>query len=151
MNAASTGPRSLHRIAIVDDHSIIRAVFRSLAEDDESLNMIWTATCLEEAKKELENAAPDILILDVSLPDGVGYDLLPMIQKNHPRTKVMMVSSHEEREYAQRAQSMGARGYLTKNASTHDLTQAIHLILANKTYFKPEVVLSKPNAALPGN
>ena len=158
MNRSETSPPNLseayHRlssskysIAIIDDHSIIRAVFRSLAEDDDQLEMIWCAKSLAEGRAALHNKEPDLLILDVSLPDGLGYEILPYLNEKHPNTKVLMVSSHEEREFSQKAHEMGAKGYLTKNSSLNDLTVAIHHILNDKKYFRPEVLV-RQGAAL---
>lgn len=132
-----------HRIAVVDDHSIILAVFRSLVEDDADLELAWTASCLKEALHKIPEDSPDLLILDVSLPDGMGYDLLPFVVSNYPHTKIMMVSSHEDREFAQRAHDLGACGYVTKNASAHELIGAIHTVLKDGTYFKPELMFQK--------
>ncbi len=124
------------RIAVVDDHSIIRAVFRTLVEDDPNLQFLWSASTLDEARGYLSETPPDMLIVDISLPDGEGYDLIPEAFSRRPDLRVLVVSSYEDVDHAWRALDCGAHGYLTKNSSPGDILEAISSIQKGGTSFK---------------
>lgn len=121
---------------MVDDYSIIRAVFKSLVEDDPGLKFVWSASTLAEARTKLRHTVPDMLIVDISLPDGEGYELISEVLAVRPTMRVLVVSSHEEPEHAQRARACGAQGYMTKNSSPGDVLEAIWLIQRGGTCFK---------------
>jgi DNA-binding NarL/FixJ family response regulator len=133
---------SAWRIAIVDDYSIMRAVFTSLMEDHRGLEVVWSASSLAEARLNLWRDIPDMLIVDVSLPDGEGYELIGEALAVQPVPRVLVISNHAGREYAQRALDCGAKGYLTKNSSPGDIIEAIALIQRGGTCFK---TLGKPH------
>ncbi len=126
------------RIAVVDDHSIMRAVYRSLVDDSPELDMVWSASTLEEARMHIErDEIPDVMIMDVTLPDGTGYELVSEILLKHPKVPILMVSAHEEKTYIQKAAACGARGYLVKDSSPAELMDALETVLNGETYFKP--------------
>lgn len=131
---------AIMRIAIVDDHSIMRAVYRSLIDDSPELDLAWSASTLDEARLHIErDDVPDIIIMDVTLPDGTGYELVREIIKKHPKLPILMVSAHEERSYAQHAMEAGARGYLVKDSSPAELMDALECVISGESYFKPAV------------
>lgn len=126
------------RIAVVDDHSIMRAVYRSLIDDSPDLEMAWSAATLGEARLHIErDDIPDIIIMDVTLPDGTGYELVREILEEHPRLPILMVSAHEERSYARHAAEAGAKGYLVKDSSPAELMDALETVISGESYFKP--------------
>lgn len=126
------------RIAVVDDHSIMRAVYRSLVDDSPEFIMAWSASTVEEARLHVErDEAPDVMIMDVTLPDGTGYDLLGEVLQKFPSLPVLMVSAHEEKSYVRKAAEGGARGYLVKDSSPSELMDALEAVLSGETYFKP--------------
>lgn len=128
------------RIAVVDDHSIMRAVYRSLVDDSPELNMIWSASKIEEARMHIDRQEiPDVIIMDVTLPDGTGYELVREILGKHPHIPILMVSAHDEKSYAQHALECGARGYLVKDSSPSELMDALETVLSGETYFKPSL------------
>jgi DNA-binding NarL/FixJ family response regulator len=129
------------RIAVVDDHSIICAVFRSLAEDTPGMEFAWSAGNIAGGLATLNRQAPDVLIVDVNLPDGNGYDLIRQALQAHKDLRILMVSTHEEVVYAQRALEAGARGYMNKNTSPDELLQALYAVHAGERYFNPPVPL----------
>lgn len=137
-----TSPHSKRRwrVAVVDDYSIIRAVFKSLVDDDPELSLIWSASCLAEARSHLARNVPDLLILDVSLPDGNGIDLAREILASLPHLKVLIVSSHEGTAQAEAALACGAKGYVAKSSSPEDLVGAIDVIRKGGTYFRKRTV-----------
>jgi len=140
MTTNRTESRSL-RIAALDDHSIIRAVFRTIAEDAHDLELAWTASTIAEANREFAKEVPDLMLVDVSLPDGEGYDFIEEALKKCPGLAILMVSMHEETVYAQRAYDVGARGYVVKNISPRELLKVMQSILDGETHFTPQVTL----------
>lgn len=130
------------RIAVVDDHSIMRAVYRSLVDDSPELEMAWSASTIKEARLHVErDEAPDVMIMDVTLPDGTGYELLKDVLAKFPKVPILMVSAHEEKSYVRQAAEGGARGYLVKDSSPSELMDALETVLSGETYFKPALDL----------
>ncbi len=128
------------RIAVVDDHSIMRSVYRSLVEDTPGMIIAWSASNLEEARLHLErDDKPDVMILDLTLPDGTGYELAREVLKQYPKLSILMVSAYQDKSYAQEAAECGARGYLVKDSSTQELLEALEAVLAGERYFKPAI------------
>ncbi|HEY1083061.1 MAG TPA: response regulator transcription factor [Prosthecobacter sp.] len=128
------------RIAVVDDHSIMRAVYRSLIDDSPELQMAWSASTIEEARLHIErDDVPDVIIMDVTLPDGTGYELVREILRKHPKIPILMVSAHEERAYVKQAADAGARGYLVKDSSPAELMDALETVISGESYFKPSL------------
>lgn len=126
------------RIAVVDDHSIMRAVYRSLIDDCPELLMAWSASNVEEARLHIEkDEIPDVMIMDVTLPDGLGYDLVKEILHQHPNLPILMVSAHDEKSYVTQAYEAGARGYLVKDSSPAELMDALETVMSGESYFKP--------------
>ena len=136
----SVHPVAIMRIAVVDDHSIMRAVYRSLIDDSPELEMAWSASTVDEARLHIErDDIPDIIIMDVTLPDGTGYDLVREILNEYPNVPILMVSAHEERAYAEQAAECGARGYLVKDSSPAELMDALETVISGEVYFKPSL------------
>ena len=126
------------RIAVVDDHSIMRAVYRSLVDDSPELEMAWSAASIKEARLHIErDDAPDVMIMDVTLPDGTGYEMVSEVLQKYPQVPILMVSAHEEKSYVQQAIECGARGYLVKDSSPSELMDALETVLSGEKYFKP--------------
>lgn len=124
------------RVAVVDDHSFIRAIFATIVEDDPDMELIWTASCLAEARANLHRNVPDLLILDITLPDGTGFELAREILEFLPELRVLIVSSHATKAHAKRAQDCGAKGYLTKSCSPDEIIEAIDVVRGGGTYFR---------------
>jgi DNA-binding NarL/FixJ family response regulator len=122
------------RIAVVDDMSIIRAVFRSIAEDSPNLNLLWTAPNITEARESLKGELPDLLILDVNLPDGDGFDFAIELTQDYPRLPVLMFSAHEGGSFVEKAAQCGAKGFLGKNVSPQKVVEAITIICSGGTF-----------------
>lgn len=143
-NSASpdTNPKII-RIAVVDDHSIMRAVYRSLVDDSPEMVMAWSAASVKEARMHLErDDAPDVMIMDVTLPDGTGYEMVGEVLQKYPDLPILMVSAHEEKSFVTQAVECGARGYLVKDSSPAELLDALETVLEGETYFKPGVSAS---------
>lgn len=127
------------RIMIVDDHPIMRHGLAQLIDAQVDLAVCCWAGAASEALMEIERNGPELALLDISLPDRNGLELLKDIKAQYPAVKVLMVSMHDESLYAERALRAGARGYIMKEEAADKLIEAIHTILAGRIYVSSEM------------
>jgi DNA-binding NarL/FixJ family response regulator len=130
------------KILICDDHPIVRNGLKLILQQLEEEAVIMDAGNGNEALSLLSMEAFDIVILDISLPDKNGLDVLQLIKASWPLTRVLILSMHQEEQYAMRAFSLGAWGYLTKDTAAEELVIAIKKIGEGAKY------LSKSLAAV---
>lgn len=123
------------RLAVVDDHAIIRGVFVTLVEDAPDLVMAWTASTLSEARDKLRQSPPDFLVMDVNLPDGNGFNFTREVLRDLPSLPILIVSAKEDRSYPERAAACGARGFIAKEASLEQLVEAVCVIQQGGRWF----------------
>lgn len=122
------------RLAIVDDHAIVRAGFREMLNDELGMEIQFEAGTAEEAKTLMRQHDCDVLMLDLSLPDENGIDLLRAIKQRHEETQVLIISSFSEERYALSMIRSGASGYLCKDCDRGDLINAIHTVAQGRRY-----------------
>lgn len=126
------------RILIADDHALVRAGIRALVEKIEGVTVVAEAGKGSEAKDLITQLQPDLVLLDITMPDGNGFDVLLHIQENSPQIRVIVLTVHEAGEYAIRALREGASGFLPKSAASTELEQAIHTVIKGGRYVSPE-------------
>jgi len=122
------------RLAIVDDHAIVRAGFREMLCDELGMSIEFEAGTAEEAQTLLRKHDCDVLMLDLSLPDQSGVDLLRSVKQRHDQTQVLIISSFSEERYALSMIRNGASGYLCKDCDKTDLINAIHTVAQGRRY-----------------
>lgn len=127
------------RIVIVDDHPLVLGAVKQLLDDNGGMSVVGVATSGEAAVDVVRNLNPDVVILDISLPDINGLDLCPLLLEVAPDLKVVFFSMHEEVSYVHRALSGGAVGYVLKSASEGCLISAVEQVRKGKYYLSPEV------------
>lgn len=129
------------KVIIVDDHPLVQEGIRSiLSRSDLKVDVIGQAENAAELLTLLSKKEPDIVLLDVSLPDRNGIDVLHDLKKMYPKLPILILSMHPERRFAVRALKAGAAGYLNKAAITKELIQAISTIVKQKKrYINTEV------------
>lgn len=111
------------RLAIIDDHAIVRAGFREMLSEELGLHIEFEAGTAAQAQAMLRNQPCDVLMLDISLPDLSGIDLLRTIKQRNTTTQVLIISSFSEERYALPMIRNGASGYLCKDCDRDDLAQ----------------------------
>ncbi len=116
------------RVAIVEDHTLVRDGFRNLIESLPDFEFIWWAGSVEEALKEIRRDPPDLLTSDISLPDGSGLEVVKAAISHNPPINVLVMSIHDETLFAQRALKAGAKGYLMKTAPQEDIEEALRKV-----------------------
>jgi DNA-binding NarL/FixJ family response regulator len=126
------------RTLIADDHALVRAGIRALVEKIKGVTVVAEAGRGSEAKELITQFQPDLVLLDITMPDGNGFDVLLHVQKNYPETRIIVLTVHEAGEYAIRALREGAAGFLPKSAASTELEQAIQTVMNGETYISPE-------------
>jgi two-component system response regulator NreC len=123
------------KILIVDDHALVRAGIKSLLVDVPEIEVISEAESGKEAKSKIAEQKPDIILLDISMPDINGLELAEYIKNNIPDIKIIILTMHENEEYYLSAMKKGVNGMLFKSITKKELIQAIKTVADNKVYF----------------
>jgi two-component system uhpT operon response regulator UhpA len=127
------------RIALVDDHPIVRAGFRQLLEMEPGWQVTAELGSARDVAAWLLNGACDVLVMDLSLPDGDGLVLIRHLLAQRPGLAIVVLSMHEGALFVQDALSAGARGYVTKRAAPDELVDAIRAIGRGERYLGQDV------------
>lgn len=122
------------KIAIVDDHSLIRRGLCQLFDDAENMAVCCEAKNVAECLSMIKSKAPDVLVLDISLPDGSGLDLIRRIKVIKPDVAILVSSMHDETLFAERALHAGAMGYISKQEAAEHIIDAVRRIAQGKIY-----------------
>jgi two-component system response regulator NreC len=126
------------RIVLADDHVLVREGLKSLLER-EHFQVMAEASDGQEAVKLIETHHPDIAIMDISMPTLNGIDAARALTRSAPKTKVILLTQHEEEQYIHEALEAGVRGYVLKNQVANDLIQAIRLVGRGEFYLSPGI------------
>lgn len=123
-----------HRILLIDDHPIMRHGLAQLIRMEPELEVCGEAGSAASGLAELEKLKPDLVIVDLTLPDKHGLELLKDIQAMRPGQRCIVLSMHDESLYAERALRAGARGYVMKETAAENLITAIQRVLGGSIY-----------------
>ena len=116
------------KVLIVDDHKLISEAWTSLLKDAPNIWVVGTADNAEDAFSMTHAHKPDIVLMDINLGAGSGFDATAKITDSMPKTRVIGLSLHDDITYVKKFLSIGAKGYLTKNTSKTELIEAIHSV-----------------------
>jgi DNA-binding NarL/FixJ family response regulator len=122
------------RILIVDDHAILRTGLRKILEDEIADAVIDEAGDADDALARLRAATWHVVVLDISLPGRSGLDILPEIRSAHPHTRVIVLSSFGDPQFAVRSLREGAAAFLTKERAARELIEAIRAVVAGRRF-----------------
>lgn len=131
--------RRPHRVLIVDDHPIVREGLRALISQQPDLEVCGEAEGVATALELVKTSAPDIAVIDISLKDGDGLELIRQIKQSSSSVPMLVSSMHEEGLYARRSLRAGALGYVSKENAARQIIDAIHRVLAGKIYLSDEI------------
>ena len=126
-------------VFIIDDHALLREGMCAMFERDERFTISGQGSSVEEGLALMKTKPPQLLLVDLVLPDGNGLVLVKKVAKEWPDTKVLVVSAHEDNIYAERALRAGARGYVCKSSPSADFIEAAITVLNGKVHASPEV------------
>jgi len=127
------------RIILADDHRIIRAGIRNLLDQEQDLAVVGEASDGREVIRLNQDLQPDVLIMDITMPNLNGIDATRQIIKQNPETKIIALSMHSDHHFVAEMLQAGATAYLLKDCVSDELVQAIRLVCQGKTYLSPEI------------
>jgi len=132
--------RSLHtRILIVDDHAVVRRGVRSLLEAQPEWEIVGEASTGRSALEMVERQNPDVVVLDLSLPELHGLEVTRRIRSSFPRVAVLVLTMHQSEELARQLREAGARAFVLKSDADQDLVKAVEALRAGDTFFSATV------------
>jgi len=146
--AARRRPR---RVLIVDDHPIVRQGLRRMIEPERDLTVCGEAQTEREARQAIRELAPDVVIIDISLAQGDGLELVRDVHAQHTDLPMLVLSMHDESIYASRLLAAGASGYIMKQAASDQLLVALRRVLEGEVYLSEALArrLSVPSEDVP--
>jgi two-component system response regulator NreC len=127
------------KLLIADDHAILRQGLRRILEAEPDMAVIGEAATGTDAVKRARQLKPDVVILDISMPDQDGIESLRQIVKTLPTARVLILTVHTEHHVISEAVSAGAAGYLAKDSLDHELVSAVRTVVHGGTVFSPNV------------
>lgn len=127
------------KLMLVDDHEIVRAGLRMMLEAEPGFEIVYEAASAEEALDQMEGCAPDVIIMDISLPEMDGVAATCRIRDKCPQTSVLALTIHEDERYFFRMLEAGAAGYIPKRAAPNDLVEAIRTVHKGQVYIYPSL------------
>jgi len=127
------------RVFIADDHAIVREGLKQILAEQRDIVVAGEAETGVDAVKLFRRSRCNVVLLDISLPDRNGIEVLKQIKTDKPELAVLMLSMHREDQYAIRALKAGASGYLTKQSAPRELVGAIRQVAAGQRYISPQL------------
>jgi DNA-binding NarL/FixJ family response regulator len=127
------------RIFLVDDHQLVRDGIKALLMSSNDISILGEASTGKECFEKIAIEPPDILILDISLPDTSGIEITKQITAEYPKTRVLILSMHTNEDFIFNSVKAGAKGYLPKNTSREELLSAIYSIYEGDEFFADSI------------
>lgn len=147
----SKPPPSKKRVLIVDDHPVVRHGFAQRINMEDDLEVCAQVATAHEAFALIDSLQPDIALVDISLDDGNGLDLIKDVRSRGDKVKILVVSSQDESVHAERCIRAGAQGYLQKNMAIDEIVHAIRRVLDDKYYLSERINNQVLNRLLSGS
>ena len=126
------------KLFIVDDHYMVIEGIQSLLKDEQGIDWMGHATNAASCLAFLQKQLPDVILMDINLPDMSGIELCKAVKEKYPSVFVIGLSTFNQYSLIGKMMDNGASGYVLKNATREELMEAIHTVLKNKTYFSRE-------------
>ncbi len=127
------------KILLADDHVVVRAGTRQLLERQPDIKVVGEASTGREAIQLTDDLGPDVVVMDVRMPDGGGIGATKRIKEKHPEIAVLVLTAHDDDEYVFALLQAGANGYLLKTAEADELTKAIRTVIKGDLALAPSV------------
>ncbi len=130
----------MSRIVLVDDHAIVREGFKRLIEQEPGLEVIAECRGADEALETVVQQRPDLVVLDLSLPDGGGLPLIEHMHNVAPTILIVVLSMHDTEPYVSESLRRGASGYVTKGVAPEELVAGLRAVLAGERFLSSDIV-----------
>lgn len=127
------------KVMLVDDHPILRRGLAELINQEKDLEICGEAENIEMALEAIKRCVPNLILVDLSLKDENGLELIKDIKARYPEVLILVLSMHDEAFYAERVLRAGARGYIMKRQAASQILQAIHRVLAGEVYLSDDM------------
>jgi len=127
------------RVLLAEDHTLVRQGFRRILEDDPGITVVGEARTGLEAIDQCKELKPDVVVMDLSMPELGGLEATAEVLKANPQIKILILSMYSNEAYVRKAFELGAKGYILKNAIEVDLTRAVMALAEGQAYFSPGV------------
>lgn len=127
------------RVLVVDDHAILRDGIRSLLERQEDILVVGEATNGREAIERVQALSPDLVLMDVSMPEMDGLEATRQIKARFPQVRVLILTQHDDPEYVEPMLRAGAAGYVLKRSGGREVVTAIHQVFEHGAYLEPSI------------
>src|SRR6476646_6222133 len=124
-------------VLVVDDHAVVRAGITLLLGREDDLEPVGEAASGREAIFEARSLKPDVILIDVVMPDGNGLEVIPTLLRERPETKILVLSMHDDPRYVRDAFAAGASGYVLKEAADVEVVAAIREVAEGRSYVNP--------------
>ena len=139
------------KIFIVDDHPVFRKGLAQLIDEEHDLSVVGEAESVDLAIERIEAVRPDLAIVDITLKDRSGMELIEYLNAQSPGLPILVISMHDESLYAERVLRAGALGYITKQEMTSDVVSAVRQVLRGKRYLSARMVDALLGKMMTGN
>jgi DNA-binding NarL/FixJ family response regulator len=136
---ASPSKEKKIRVLLAEDHILVRQGFRRILEDDPGITVVGEARTGLEAINQCKELKPEVVVMDLSMPELGGLEATAEILKAEPQIKILILSMYSNEAYVRKAFELGAKGYILKNAIEVDLTRAVMALAEGQAYFSPGV------------
>ena len=128
------------KVMIADDHSMVREGIMNLLELDENLEVVGFAKDGNDCIKKIPELNPDVLLLDINMPNMNGIEVLQELHERRSKVKVIMLTIHNEGEYILKAVDIGCAGYVLKDSDSNMLKKAIYTVYSGESFIQPDLI-----------
>ena len=127
------------RVLIVDDHAVVRSGLKLVLEAEDGIEPVGEAGTARDAVFEARSTKPDVILLDVVMPDQSGLEIIPTLLQEHPEVRILVLSMQDDPQYVREALAAGARGYVLKEAADNEVVAAVREVASGGRYVHPEL------------
>jgi len=137
--ARSLKPPTAIKVLIVDDHPVVRVGLRTMLESEQNISVTGLAESAAEAFREVERDPPDVVLMDLRMPEMEGIDAIAKLRRIHPDIRILVLTNYETDDYVFRALQAGAMGYLLKSTPQAEIVRAVEKVHDNQRCIPPEI------------
>ncbi|MEM6831959.1 MAG: response regulator transcription factor, partial [Bacteroidota bacterium] len=139
------------KVALADDHEIVRDGIKMLLEQDNEISVIWEASDGQDTIEKVSEEKPDVLVADIRMPICNGLEVVQKLKAQDASVKIIMLTMHNDSEYILKSMQYGADGYLLKDTSKTEFHKAIKLVHQNQKYFSGDISTTIVDSLLNNN